>query len=165
MSAELGELTSDTRAMVRKLLAYATRLGLTVRIDSTRRTCAEQAALYEQGRTTPGAIVTNARGCGSYHVLGRAVDIYVGSWNCADYEALGKYWESLGGTWGGRFALRDCVHFEWPHGTLTLNELCPPGLSCEAAVALQPPSLLPSTVVLLGAAVGASAALVLLGRR
>jgi D-alanyl-D-alanine dipeptidase len=28
-----------------------------------------------------------------------------------DYEDLGKYWESIGGTWGGRFGRRDGNHF------------------------------------------------------
>jgi D-alanyl-D-alanine carboxypeptidase len=29
----------------------------------------------------------------------------------ADYEPLGVYWESLGGSWGGRFAKPDGNHF------------------------------------------------------
>jgi hypothetical protein len=30
------------------------------------------------------------------------------------YEALGKFWEFIGGTWGGRFKRYDPFHFEYP---------------------------------------------------
>ena len=33
-----------------------------------------------------------------------------------DYEALGEYWEQLGGTWGGRFSRPDGGHFSWGEG-------------------------------------------------
>jgi hypothetical protein len=32
-----------------------------------------------------------------------------------DYEWLGRYWESLGGSWGGRFKLGDGNHFSLEH--------------------------------------------------
>ena len=65
MSNSLADLTPDTQAAVAQLLAHAQASGYKVRIDSTLRMCDEQAALYAQGRTTPGNIVTNASGCGS----------------------------------------------------------------------------------------------------
>jgi hypothetical protein len=145
----------------RRLISFAKSRGLTVRIDSTRRSCAEQAAIYAQGRTAPGQVVTQVKGCGSYHVLGRAIDIFVGTWNCADYEELGRYWESIGGRWGGRFSFRDCVHFELPHPNLELSVLCPPGIDCETAVKLQPGAFGPLAVALSGAAVGLAVGLVL----
>ncbi|SVE43245.1 uncharacterized protein METZ01_LOCUS496099, partial [marine metagenome] len=40
----------------------------------TLRTYAEQDDLYEQGRTEPGKIVTNARGGKSWHNFGLAID-------------------------------------------------------------------------------------------
>lgn len=165
MSKSLADLTPDTQEAVARLLDEASRRGLTVRVDSTRRTCAEQAAEYAKGRTEPGSIVTQVKGCGSYHVLGRAVDIFVGSWDCADYEALGVFWESIGGRWGGRFSFKDCVHFEWPHPTLDITGLCPSGVSCEDAVANQPPAMSMRTVGLLGAATGGALALALVGMR
>lgn len=165
MSRELNELTDDTNEAVARLLSRAKDLGLTVRIDSTRRTCGEQAAEFAKGRTVEGSVVTQVSGCRSYHVLGRAVDIFVGTWDCADYEELGKFWESIGGRWGGRFSFRDCVHFEWPHPLLPLEALCPPGVSCESAVAGQPPAFAPGTLALLGAAVGMAAAVAIAGAR
>lgn len=29
------------------------------------------------------------------------------------HEPLGKFWESIGGTWGGRFATPDGNHYSW----------------------------------------------------
>ena len=46
-----------------------------VRIAQGFRTFAEQDALYAQGRTKPGAKVTNAKGGQSIHNYGLAVDI------------------------------------------------------------------------------------------
>lgn len=45
------------------------------RFAYTLRTFAEQDILYAQGRTTPGKIVTNAKGSQSYHCYGLAIDI------------------------------------------------------------------------------------------
>lgn len=45
------------------------------RFTHTLRTFAEQDALYAQGRTKPGSIVTYARGGQSYHNFGIAIDI------------------------------------------------------------------------------------------
>jgi len=30
-----------------------------------------------------------------------------------DHRLLGEYWESIGGTWGGRFAHKDGNHYSW----------------------------------------------------
>lgn len=32
-----------------------------------------------------------------------------------DHSPLGEYWESLGGTWGGRFSNADGNHYSWEH--------------------------------------------------
>ena len=52
--------------------------GLAVKIGEPLRTRAEQDALYAQGRTKPGSIVTNAPGSSysSFHQWGTAFDIY-----------------------------------------------------------------------------------------
>ena len=53
--------------------------GIVVRIGECLRTVAEQDALYEQGRTKPGNIVTNAKGSSysSQHQWGIAFDFYL----------------------------------------------------------------------------------------
>ena len=30
-----------------------------------------------------------------------------------DHKTLGEYWETLGGTWGGRFRNKDGNHYSW----------------------------------------------------
>ena len=55
------------------------QVGIVVRIGECLRTVAEQDALYEQGRTKPGNIVTNAKGSSysSQHQWGIAFDFYL----------------------------------------------------------------------------------------
>jgi len=86
------------------------------------RSAEEQFKLYQQGRTTPGRIVTNCDGYKkiSPHQRWRAADlVIVGEdgkliWDAsARYELLGQIWKSLGGKWGKNFVgLRDMSHFE-----------------------------------------------------
>lgn len=151
----LRTLTPDTRDAVKRLLSRAKALGLSATLFEGKRSCARQAALYAQGRTTEGAVVTWAQGCRSWHMFGRAVDLYLDSERCADYEPLGVYWESLGGNWGGRFSTPDCVHFELPHPDYSISELCPDPNDCENAIAKAPGASIPFWPFLLGIAAGA----------
>ena len=87
--------------------------GLDVRITSTRRTQSEQDALFEQGRSTAGPIVTWTRN--SKHVSGRAFDCtLVGAPEYEDdpagWELVGLIGEDLGLKWGGSYG--DYGHFE-----------------------------------------------------
>ena len=52
-----------------------TQTGLTFRIVQGFRSFADQQAIYDQGRTTPGKIVTWAKAGQSYHCYGMAADI------------------------------------------------------------------------------------------
>jgi hypothetical protein len=63
--------------------------------------------------TDTGRVVSTT---GSFHYMRLAIDLnlfWKGTYltETADYEVLGEYWESLGGTWGGRFD--DGNHFSW----------------------------------------------------
>ena len=49
-------------------------LGFTIRISQGLRTWPQQDTLYQQGRTTPGSIVTHAKAGESYHNYGLAID-------------------------------------------------------------------------------------------
>lgn len=133
--ASLSALTPDTQEALQRLFEYCQQtLNKTPAIVSTIRTCAEQNKLYAQGRTDPGAIVTNARGCLSWHVLARAFDITLPGGKVADYEKLGLFWESMGGYWGGRIAdLGDWGHFEW-HPGYKIEQMCPNPDNCTGAV-------------------------------
>lgn len=109
-------------AKVRQVLAAMGALRYPMVATDGRRTAAQQAALYAQGRTTPGKIVTHLDGVTkrSKHQDGRAVDccfvtpkgdgwqpMWTGPW-----EAFGACAEALGLTWGGRWRMRDRPHVE-----------------------------------------------------
>ena len=91
-------------------------LGYPVRITETFRDPIRQAKLYAQGRSEPGAIITNAPPGTSYHEYGRAFDItFIGpgfsapdSW----WSLAGEVGEWMGLRWGGRFKSPDRPHFE-----------------------------------------------------
>lgn len=114
--AKLATLDAPTRALAAQLLRSPPRLAIT----SARRSYEEQAALYAQGRTAPGPIVTYAPPGTSLHEHGRAFD--VAPLNSAGkphwpedpalWEAIGKRGEALGLKWGGRWTWPDRPHFE-----------------------------------------------------
>lgn len=103
------------------------------------RTFAEQNALYAQGRTKPGNIVTNAKAGQSMHNYGLAIDFALVSpdgkravWDTkADFDRDGKAdWtevveeaKKLGFEWGGDWrSFKDNPHFEMTFG-LSLKDL------------------------------------------
>lgn len=102
-------------------------LGITLRITQGLRTIDEQNALYAQGRTKPGKIVTKARGGQSYHNYGLAIDLVEmidgqPNWNFK-YEKLLPYAMKYGFSWGGNFkSIPDKPHFEKTFG-LSWQEL------------------------------------------
>jgi len=103
--------------------------GIDVLITSTFRDSESQDALYAQGRTAPGAIVTNARGGDSYHNWKCAFDfvpITNGKpmWNDLDtIRKCGAIGEKCGLEWAGRWhTFKEMLHFQYTGG-LTLTEL------------------------------------------
>lgn len=144
-------------------LAECKKRGLPVKITDTFRTVAEQDALYAQGRTTPGNIVTNCKGTDyqSPHMWGVAFDVcrtdnpqgkgayYDGDGMFAKFGAAGK---AVGLYWGGDFkSFEDKPHFEHPsylpnNSTATLKKqyVTPDkfkstwGASAPAAVTIPP---------------------------
>ncbi len=113
------------------------------RFTFTLRTFAEQDALYAKGRTTPGPVVTKAKGGQSWHNYGLAIDCGLlidtdgnGTFETLtgdifkDYDADGvKDWEEIvfvfkmhGWEWGGDWAnFKDYPHFQKTFG-LTLAQ-------------------------------------------
>ena len=94
--------------------------GITVAISETLRTAAEQDALYAQGRTKPGNIVTNAKGSSykSQHQWGIAFDIAINDskllYNEATIRKVAKIAKSnkVGLAWGGDWVSPvDTPHF------------------------------------------------------
>lgn len=70
----IEHLHPELQVCVNKFLEECKKQGLNVLITETLRTQSEQEALYAQGRTTSGKIVTNCRGYQSPHCWGVAFD-------------------------------------------------------------------------------------------
>ena len=66
------------QALTAQLVDKCVGAGLPIKIGESFRSVAEQDALYAQGRTQPGSIVTNAKGSSysSQHQWGIAADFY-----------------------------------------------------------------------------------------
>jgi hypothetical protein len=138
-STSLDDMTPDARAAAVRFIEAASQNGIELKVVSTLRTCAEQNDIYAQGRTKPGRVVSNAPGCRSWHVFGRALDVLIRNSDGtlqldADprYEVLGDIATDLGFVWGGKWG--DAGHFEF-HPGIRIEDLCPDPSDCEMAVA------------------------------
>lgn len=95
-----------------------------LRITQGLRTIEEQDALYAQGRTAPGNIVTNAKGGSSLHNFGLAFDIVIirdgkPDWatDTPDFKYVVEALKELGWEWGGDFhSIIDKPHFQITYG-------------------------------------------------
>lgn len=74
MSRDLSLLHPKLQAIVQKVIAECAEKGLPVLITDGWRSKAEQNAIYAQGRTTPGVIVSQVNYPYSAHNWGIAVD-------------------------------------------------------------------------------------------
>src|ERR1039457_3139237 len=78
----LDQLSDARLAMVHPALSIrihnlADALTVNIRVTAGIRSVAQQDALYAQGRTVPGEIVTDAQGTQSNHIYGFAADLCV----------------------------------------------------------------------------------------
>lgn len=104
--------------------------GIDVLITSTYRDAESQNALYAQGRTTAGKIVTNAKAGQSWHNHRCAFDFVPivngkAQWNdLATFRRCGEIAESVGLEWAGRWTgkFREMAHCQYTGG-LTLADL------------------------------------------
>jgi len=118
----LDGLQPDLAIAITKLLSVMADLGHPMKVTSTLRTVEEQARLYAQGRTTPGAIVTACDGVTklSNHQRGHAVDcafLLNGQPSWAEthpWRLYGELGKALGCRWGGDWPHPDRPHLEWP---------------------------------------------------
>lgn len=119
-SSLISTLRAELQPKIRTLLEQAAAAGIPLVVTSATRTAAEQDRLYAQGRTTPGAVVTDVRAGGSYHNYGLAADVALlgpngqPTWPEDDalWTRIGAIGKSLGLTWGGSFPKPDRPHFE-----------------------------------------------------
>ena len=124
MSRSLKDVHPIIGARAIMLRDSAHKEGLWLTILSTLRTYEEQEALYAQGRTAPGKIVTNAKPGESVHNFGLALDFAIldktGAIDWRDipaYRTVGELGEELGFQWGGRFkTIIDYPHMQMSFG-------------------------------------------------
>jgi len=116
------KLHPKIRDKAREFIVKAEQEGIILRITSGLRTWAEQDNLYAQGRTKPGAIVTNAKGGSSNHNYGLAFDVVPiengnVNWNSKNWNKIGQIGKSVGFDWGGDWSgFVDKPHFEMLFG-------------------------------------------------
>lgn len=125
----------ELQEKAQQLITLCNNNGLKIGISECFRTVEEQDALYAQGRTTAGNIVTNAKGSSysSHHQWGTAFDFYrndgKGAYNDTDgfFSKVGALGVKLGLEWGGNWISPvDKPHFQlpqWGSTTATLKKL------------------------------------------
>lgn len=128
----LAKVHPELAKRVAPLVQELANQGHSIEVVHGLRTFAEQDALFAQGRTKPGQIVTRARGGQSNHNYGLAVDLcpFVNGkpvWNAAPaiWFAIGKAAAKQGLEWGGDWK----KFLDKPHVQL-------PGLSVAQCLAL-----------------------------
>ncbi|MDN8591459.1 M15 family metallopeptidase [Paenibacillus sp. 11B] len=120
------------------LVRKAARRGIEIVITHGFRSNEEQDALFDQGRSIAGNIVTNAQGGESYHNYGLAIDFALRTpegdvvWDMerddngngqADWMEVVELAKELGFTWGGDWAnFPDYPHLQMDFG-LSINDL------------------------------------------
>lgn len=134
----IATLHPKLRSEAGDILVECEKVGVGIRITSAFRTPEEQDALYAQGRTKPGAIVTNAKAWQSYHQYGLAVDICllhkdgsisysatedIDNDKIADWNEVTKIFKAKGWEWAGDWkTFKERPHYQKTFG-LTLPTL------------------------------------------
>ena len=132
MGRDISLCHPELQQKAEKLISACRGQGLLIGIGECFRTVAEQDALYAKGRTAPGNIVTNAKGCSysSHHQWGTAFDIYrndgTGAYNNNDgfFDLVGTIGVKIGLEWGGNWTSPiDKPHFQLPYWGSTTTML------------------------------------------
>lgn len=123
MTRDIKELLPIVKRKTEEFIKKCKAQGIDLVVTCTYRSSQEQDALYAQGRTTPGSIITNAKGGQSFHNHRVAIDVVPivngkATWNNPQLWAkLGAIGESVGLEWGGSWTkFRDQPHFQFTQG-------------------------------------------------
>lgn len=117
-STELLPLVEQKKNMLISLMEI---LGNPIVVTDEYRSIEDQDKLYAIGRTTPGTVVTNAKGWDSFHNWRCAFDVAFKSGNGITYngpwDTLGKIGVIVGLEWGGHWeGFIDRPHFQFTGG-------------------------------------------------
>jgi RHS repeat-associated protein len=118
----ISQLGPHAQAKARNAMQIAGAGGKTLGVTETYRTEEQQDALYAQGRTTTGDIVTNCQGANCPHVQRRALDVYpvrngtlqIQNATASDMQQIGEIGKAAGFEWGGGWRSPDRPHWEVP---------------------------------------------------
>lgn len=118
----LGEVAPQLAEKIRQLDTMLQAEGIQIQVTQSLRPWSEQEALYAQGRTAPGSVVTNAQPGYSWHNFGLAVDVAPFDANQPDWNVNHPVWQRLV-TVGGSLGLVSGSEWrtfpDWPHLQLT----------------------------------------------
>lgn len=136
---DLHNIHPELRSKLEKLVRFLEADGrVKIQFSCGYRSHAEQDALYAQGRTKPGSIVTNAKGGHSQHNWGIAADFYLdmdvdGDGDKKDdafnndtqmFEYVGEKAKQFGLAWGGDWtSFKDRPHLYLPDWGSTTQRL------------------------------------------
>jgi len=129
-SRNINDLLPNVQVRVEKFIELCDEEGIDLLITSTYRDNESQGELYEQGRTRPGKVVTNAKPGESWHNYRCAIDVVPlingkPNWDGSDpiWETIGELGERAGLEWAGRWrTFKELAHFQYTGG-LTLADL------------------------------------------
>ena len=128
-SRNLDDLVPPAKQRAEAFIAAAKAKGIDLLVTSTYRDNESQDALYAQGRTTPGNIVTRAKAGQSWHNWRCALDVVplVNGKAIWDDQALwkqvGEIGKSCGLEWAGDWVtFKEFPHFQYTGG-MTLAQL------------------------------------------
>lgn len=129
-SRKIEDLLPPVQQRVKAMIDACKAEGIDLLITSTYRDNASQDALYAQGRTAPGKVVTNARAGQSFHNYRCAVDVVPlrngkPVWDSKDaiWQRIGSIGKAIGLEWAGDWKrFKEFPHFQYTGG-LTLAQL------------------------------------------
>jgi len=127
-SRKLEDLHPKVKTLCEKFIASCNKQGIDILITSTYRDGESQSALYAQGRTAPGKIVTNAKAGQSFHNWRVAFDFVPlvngkAQWNdTALFTKCGEIAEAVGLEWAGRWKkFKELAHCQYTNGLSLLD--------------------------------------------
>lgn len=115
----IQDLDPECQKLCKKLIDECEKQDIHIIVTSTYRDFEYQNYIYNQGRTTSGIIITNAKPGYSYHNFKLAFDVVPivndkAVWNDNNlWNKIGKIGIEIGLTWGGNFKnISDKPHFQ-----------------------------------------------------
>lgn len=129
-SRNLNDLVPPVKLKVERFMGLCVANTIDILVTSTYRDYESQDALYAQGRTAPGKIVTNSKGGESFHNFHCAVDVVPLVNGKPDWDGSHPIWDKVGALgkeagldWAGEWeTFKELAHFQYTGG-LTLEQL------------------------------------------